>query len=130
MPQQGDQVYVASPGSWDTRFNVGTVVKVTPSGLVDVQTYPNGPATRFNTNGYEAGNAGSKYRKYLDTHMSFEERKALLEREERTKAAMQAISEIKVEERLNWRWGKERMAEEVARLQGLLNAAKAAVDAV
>jgi len=129
-PQAGDKIYVASPGSWDTRYSVGTVVKVTPSGMIDVQHYTDGPITRFGTNGYENGNAGSRFRKYLDSHMTFEERKASLEQQERAKAAASEIAKVKVEERVNFRWGKETMMAEVVRLQGLLDAAKAAVEAI
>ena len=121
----GDKVYIACMGRWDTYYSVGTVTKVTPAGMVDVQI-GDGEPMRFRPDGKLRGKG---YHEQLDS-LPFEERAALLAKEKRAQAAARAISQITVQGNVNSKWGVDGLTEELDRLQGLLDAARAAVAAV
>jgi len=130
----GDRVFLARSGSWDTRFSPGTVDHITPSGMVDVRfgLGPKGSTDikpiRFRTNGQRLGSEA--YRDwYIDT-LPFEQRRALLEQEDRTRTAVAAFHSIKVQGGINLRWGREGLMQELDRLQGLIDAARKVVEEI
>src|SRR5262252_2017681 len=115
--QAGDKIYTVEYGNHDPSFNVVTVTKITPKGTVEVE-WASGTRSRFNKDGREIGEKGY-FRRELD-RVPFAERQALLAQLQRTKAASAAVKQVMVESSLNFRWGKEGMEKELARLQALL----------
>lgn len=128
MLKQGDEVYLARTGGWETYYTKGKVVKVTPSGAVDVLIGSSMEPTRFRPDGYKQG--GDRYRDYQLDHIPFVERTALLEQWERAKHAAAMIRSVVPKDGVNARWDKEGLTTEVTRLQTLLDTAKAAVEAI
>lgn len=122
----GEKVFIAHPVGWATRYTEATVVKVTPSGMADVQVGTNAPV-RFNARG--RGMTRYFEHDYLDT-IPHAERVHLLEREKRERAAADALRAVTVKDGVNHCWGKDGMQSEVVRLQALLDAAKLAVEAI
>lgn len=125
-PVAGKQIYLARPGNWDTHFTIATIVKVHPSGMMDVQIGGCEPM-RFLANGKKQGGG---YRDYYLDNVTFDERAALLATEQREREAVAAINAVAPESGVNRKWGKDGLQREVARLQELLNAAQAKVDAI
>jgi hypothetical protein len=128
--QVNDQVFIANPssGMYPTRYHQGKVVKITPSGQVDVQIGE--CVRRYGANGKEIAKPGAyKTNNYLDT-MPFDERKAIIEQEERTKIASILVHAIQADRRITHRWSKEGLLNEVIRLETELAQARAAVEAI
>ena len=126
--QIGDRVFVSRSSSWNMRYMPGKVFKITPSGMVDILINGSMAPTRFR-NGREIGGSFLGYFLVLD-HLPYEEREALIAKEDRAKAAAAAINAIKPEERVQHTWSKELMVEEVLKLQMKLDEAKNAVDTI
>lgn len=117
----GDPIYLDTVYSFQRR----TVLKVTPTGCVDVKESSEAaqPATRFRPDGSVQG--GQRWdRKRLDLQMSFDERTQWIERELRIKQIVESMRKIKVSEQINPRWGVEGLATELVRLRGLLEIAE------
>ena len=123
----GDPIYICRSGSWDTHYTKGTIVKVTPAGMVDVQVGTLEPM-RFRPDGKLQGKKGFRA-EYLDT-ISFAEREAIMAKNNRARAAENAISDIKVQGNVNFHWGAVSMTEELNRLEALITAARAKVEAI
>jgi len=124
----GEQLYVAcGHGMYPNSYVVGTVTKVTPSGMCDVQIGACAEPRRFNA----AGRCMAKFseRDYLDD-IPFETRKAMLAEEQRAEVAAALVGAIAAERNVNARWGKEGLQKEVERLQQLLDEARRSVEAI
>lgn len=122
-----DKVFVSE--SWSggsSSYHQGTVVKITPKGMIDVQIGAGVEAIRFNADGV---GVGYNSRKYLDK-IPFDERVTLLAQEQRAKKAANALVGIQSQAGINYCWGKEGLQTEITRLQDLLNAAKILVEAI
>lgn len=72
------------------RYTKGVVMKITPSGLIDILVGNMLLPTRFNSDGSSRGGRDSSER--IDTAMTFEEREINLARAERIKQASGALS--------------------------------------
>ena len=119
----GDKVYRYDGCS---AYTPGDVTKGTFTGQVTVE-FTCGSSI-FLPTGRERG--VSKYNNSrLDVDMTFAERTKWLAARERSKAAATAINAIEVK-RVKYEWGKSDLAAEVARLQELLDAARALVEAI
>ncbi len=131
MHTVGQKVYVAYSSTWDTRYTIGEVIKVTPSGMVDVMSQGGGSTKRFNQQGSEYGVKFA--RTTLDT-IPFDERTALIAQDQRAKFAAAAINAVRLTAETGGEakasWGKESLEILVQNLQEKLNAAKAAVEAI
>jgi hypothetical protein len=131
----GQKVHLVHGNSY-LSFVKGEVVKITPSGLVDIQVgkigegNPLGRTIRLNKDGYEQGAQRYGSMTYFLDFISFEERIQAQELEQRTKHAANTIYVIKREDGVNYKWGKDGLQAEVARLQVLLDLAKEAVEAI
>lgn len=127
-PKVGESIYVSRFFGQSTLFSLVEVVKVTPSGAIDVKFHANqeAPFTRFRPDGREQGETRRPYE--IDT-IPTADRKALLDQEQRTKDAATAISTIMPSD-VNYRYGKEGLSQEIARLEALLADAKAKVEAI
>jgi len=126
--QIGSKVYVArhsSGFSGAIYYNIGEVVKITPGGIVVVRLNGSLSTVRFK----DSRGMGDDKNYYLDT-VTFDERTALIAQKDRVISAVGLINNIKVDGYVKAQWGKEGLAAEVARLQTLLDAAKAAVEAI
>jgi hypothetical protein len=104
------------------------VQRVTPSGQVTARIGDDPKCDRvFSPKGKETRNAYPYYE--LDP-LPFEERKAMVERGKRARAAADALAEVAVKGSPRGEWGKDNLEVEAARLQGLLDAAKALIQAI
>jgi hypothetical protein len=93
--------------------------------MVDVQ-FGCGTPIRFNKDGRRVGDNRDSY---LDT-IPFADRAADIARDERAKTAVRTIAKVVVQPTMNARWGKEGLAQELDRLQVLINEARTAVEAI
>ena len=118
----GEQVYISRSGNWSTTYHVAKVSKVTPTGIVNVES-SGGQTYRFK-DGREIGS--SFYHHYLDT-IPFAERTAKLESEQRACVACGLIQEVKPGELRHTR-DKDSLKAEVDRLQAALDKARQAVE--
>ena len=123
----GDMIHFYRCGSFDhVYYRAGKITKITEKGQTSV-TEDDGQVTRFDASGKEIG--GEK-RWRLDT-ITFEARKELMAQRKRAVAAADSINAVTAREhRALATWQKTGLMEEVERLQALLNAAKAAVEAI
>lgn len=125
----GDKVFLAHMGGWSTSYRIGTVVKITPKGLVDIDT---GLATprRFRADGKELGGS-DRFPTFIDS-MEYTERVAWLEQKKRAAIAANLICAVTAnqEGKPLATWGKEYLQKEVDRLQELLDIARQAVEAI
>jgi len=121
------KVYITRLGSWHASYTPGKVSRITPTGIVSVQVGEN--TYRFNPKGDEMNNTSSRYRSFLDT-TPFDERTASIERGQRLTIAAEIVKAVKADERVKAEWNKDGLMEEVARLEAMLFAARAAVEAV
>jgi hypothetical protein len=128
MHKVGDSVYVVRSGNWDSHYTAGRVIKVTAGGQVDV-VVGTGEPIRFRADGCKQGSKSRWDTLELDT-MPFEERKIELAKKERLRHAANLLHPITVNSGANVRWGKEGLIRELDRLQDLINAARAAVEAI
>jgi hypothetical protein len=124
----GDKVFLARMGSWDMHFIEATIVKITPSGMVDAQIGTSEPM-RFRPSG-ERYHSDSKYHDYSLDSKLYEERRALLDQEDRAKMAAQMMNDLYVADRVKYTYGKDWMLSEVKRLRELLDAAERQVEAI
>ena len=127
----GEKVYVATNYAHDVKYYAATVVKTTPSGAFTVKTDYTETLIRFTNNGKAVKEPGKfRHDYWLDTYMTFDERTAFINREERLRAAVSHIRNLTIRNGLNERWGKEGLTEEVNRLQEFLDIAKRLVDSI
>lgn len=117
----GKRVYVK------TRYTViaGEVVKITPSGKVDVK-YPSGTVVRFNPDG-EATPADRWNRVALLSDEDAVKELAYEEKKNKLIKVSNAIREVAPTPGVNHMWGAGSLQKEIDRLQGLLDVAKAAI---
>ena len=116
----GDRVY----RNYSFDYTPGEVTKVTPTGQVTVK-YTHGEPDVFLQDGRQRGS--SRYSgPHIDMDMTFEERVEWIKAQKRVNAACAALSIIVVGRYAD----KQSLAAEVKRLQGLLNAARALVEAI
>ena len=128
--QVGQQVYVEAPVG-ERYYTLMTVIKKTPAGKVDLQRESYDPE-RFRADGYkEEGYSYTRAynRERIDDEMSVVNRTEWLAALTRTKAAHAAIRTIAPLDLSRWP-DKQSLAAEVARLQGLLDTARALVEAI
>ena len=128
----GEKVFLARSGSWTTCYYEGTVIKVTPT-MVDVQIGTSEPMRFRFSDGRrhcKENYPGSRYREYELDSIPYADRKAAIDLERRTKEAAALVAEIKTATGVNYRWGKQGLATEIARIQDLLDVAKASVEAL
>ena len=123
----GDKVFV---GGSQSSYIPSVVTKVLPSGAVDVLVGRGETPDRFRENGKIQKSKDKYVPRYFLDFTPYEEREAMLASVARTKVAAVLVGAIGAQNPVNYQWGKEGLAEEVARLQSLLNKAKAAVDAI
>ena len=108
-------------------FRHGTVVKVTPTGCVDVQYTNHEEVTRFRPDGSIQG--GSRWEKTrLDLRFTFEERTKLIEKDVRKKQVIPIIQKIVVNGRLNWQWSVDDLKAEVTRLETMCQEVRAELE--
>ncbi len=124
----GESVYMVRYNGYGNSYTAGSVVKVTPSGMADVAANGTTYTTRFNKDGYEVGK--EKFRRYDIDEMPFDERTALLAKEERRKNAAHALKYIKPAELNTLHADKESMLSEVKRMRDELDAAVLLVEAI
>lgn len=113
----GDKVYIVhSYTGWGRNsYTPGVVSKITPSGLIDVQTGPNNRVTRFGKNKKEYA---QRYGGGCIDNMPFEERELEVATLNRIGKAAAALAKVTAESR---RYDtKEELIAEVERLQALL----------
>ncbi len=120
----GEKVFLVRYYGHHAEYAEGSVSKVTPSGIVEVTT--NGGHSRFNAKGKLIG--GYKWDSLQIDAMPFEARIEQKAKEKRQFEAFKLIQAIKVD--ATQYYGKDALLEEVVRLQALLDAAKAAVEAI
>lgn len=123
MYSVGDSVYVYRWGGYMS----GRVVKVSPSGLVDVLIGAATEPTRFRKDGREQG---AKYGGYQLDELAFEARTTFLVAEKAAQKTVEALKQVRCSELCNYHWGKDGLMAEVARLQALLDLARAKVEAI
>lgn len=135
MQQQykfGDRVYLyQNRGRFNpsTHYTTGNVHKVTPTVGQMVVMLASGEEIRLNKHGYQIGsNSISPWR--LDTCMTFEERVAYIEREQRCRAANHAMVDIASRVQRGNRWDKDKLRAELARLQQCIAEARLLVEAI
>ena len=124
----GEKVFIRTPGAWGPDiWEVGLVAKITPTGVIKVDV--NGREIAFTSSGRQRGDP---YRKHLDDKMSFTERSSWIATEKRIKDASKAIQDVTPtpDMRRWWLFDKIQMKAEVDRLQGLLDAARTAVEEI
>ena len=122
----GDPVFVASfLGSWGgPNYTKGVVQKITPSGMIDVLIGFAKEPTRFNSDGRSRG----KYSREQIDGMTFAEREADLNKEERIKKANTALQAVAAEKFRNP--NELDLVKEADRLQNLLDAANKLIEAI
>lgn len=115
----GQQVYIAHLGSWETTYFLWTIDKITPSGRVVFVYGSNREYQKaFGPDGKQLG--GSKHYPECLDDMPFEERKAWLENQEKLKAVFVLLKKVEVAPATSYRWGREGLLHEVARLSAQL----------
>lgn len=122
----GEKVHVAYSGSWSVRYTAGEVIRVTPSGICTVRI---GNAIHLEQRFNPRGRCLEEFYKrntYLDD-MPFEAREKCINHEKSVKSAVELLRRVQPGSIIN---SKEFLLEESARLQNLLDAAKAAIDAL
>jgi hypothetical protein len=122
-----DKIFLARMGSWDMHYSEGTVTKVTPAGLVDVQIGTCEPM-RFRADGKLQGGKG--YHEYELDRMPYDERKADLAKKQRAQESAGLIQKIAAQQGVNFKWGKDGLNTELDRLQVAIDAARASVEAI
>ena len=122
----GQEAVIGRTGSRSTHYHFDyKVTKVTPSGQVVVQRGSDGYERRFDAKGREIGRGN-----YPDTlHFNVTEIRAIEDKKARQNAAASAILAVKVEN-CKGTYSKETMEEQIAQLEALLVAAKAAVASI
>ena len=124
----GQKVYTVRSTGWDLAYSVGTVVKVTPSGMVDISHGSDTYTTRFGTDGREVGK--NKYRASSIDGTPFAEREEMLAEEKRAQQAANFIGSIQVKDGINKRWGIDGFNTELDRLQALITEARGKVNGI
>lgn len=121
----GDPVFLTDRAGLFAR---GVVVKITPSGCIDVR---NGDfVTRYNFDGRKRGMEKWDY-DVIDVRMTFAAREEWLKKQGRAKAAAALVNGIKnVAPLCDYRLGAEALTKELDRLQSLVFAARKAVDEI
>jgi len=129
----GQEVVYLPWTNHETRANFGwTVTRVSPSGKFEVTAGHDGSVVRyFNAQGYQVeGNMNGKVKSYgarIDTDVAAWRNKS--DRTARAQLAASALNDVKIET-IRSTYSKEYMLEQVAKLEALLQTARAAVEAV
>ena len=144
-PLPGTRVYIVRSDSWETRYHAGVVVKVTPSGMVDVlldhqiadlttltpatnsDGKPHEPNRFYNT-GIEGGVDLGRRNGMLEFDLEEVERQA--EARKTAVDAANALNAVHAASMVNPVWSKHIMEQEVVRLQELLDKARFLVDSL
>lgn len=127
-------------GHWDSppSYGFGWVVeRLTPTGKgVAVRGEANDPLARrvaFQHQGYETeGNTpNGAVKSYGGTfHTNVAECQAAVDQFRRAQVATETLNAVKLAQPARWTWGKQSMLGEVTKLEALLAAARAAVEAI
>jgi len=127
----GDTIFLVSTSGNRPYFNRGIIVKITPSGQMDVQQGES--VTRYRTDGREVGLKHSDWNYYsagrIDD-MPFAEREEYIAREKRSDAAatkFRALAQLSLPTQY---WSKDSMLTEVARLEAILAEIRTTVEAI
>jgi hypothetical protein len=123
----GDKTFVRHGSSYHS-YTPATVVKITPSGLVNLRIGNSTEIKQFNDDGYLRG--GSRYYDYHIDCLTFAEREIELAKDARQRKASQLINAVSVEQRDRAKYGKESMQAIIIELQKQLDAAREAVEAI
>ncbi len=125
MKTVGEKVYVQRIGSFSSTFSVGEVIKVTPTGKIDVDL--GWGVLRFSGD----HSCTDKFHKnlFLDT-IPFGARKSEMDVENRAKDAAKKVNEVQAKTISLHFPTKEKLMEEIKELQRKLDEAKAAVEAI
>lgn len=133
-PTVGQEIaYSAYTGGYEPRYSFGWIVtKVTPSGRFTAQRGDDATYARhFNTQGYEVKSLVSGTLRTCGgaARTDVTELKARAAQRDQARAAAAAILAVKVTE-CRHTYGKDYMLEQVAQLEALVAAARAAVEAI
>ncbi len=124
----GESVYTARYNGYGTAYTDSKVVKVTPSGMVDVSANGSTYVTRFNKDGNEVGR--DKFRSSQIDETPYAERAALIAQDVRRRAAACAVKNIKAAEVNVLYVDSDSLRAEIARMRTELDAAMALVETI
>lgn len=131
-PTVGQEIaYSGYTSGYESQYSFGWIVtKVTPSGRFTAQRGDDATYARhFNAKGYETTTTGAVKDWGGAARTDVDELKAYLAQRNRARAAAGAILAVKVN-KSHHTYGKDFMLEQVAQLEALVAAARAAVEAI
>ncbi len=126
-PTVGQEVYISTPGSWDTDHRLATVAKVTPSGqITTTRKFPDGSTKedKFTARGMMMGREGFRT-PYLNWDVATIKAN-LKEKGILREAGLTILLAKDVDYKLTY--GREATVEAIKKMEELLNVARAALE--